>query len=116
MTGVVLRFLATVLAVPVAVWLLPGVHASSAEMALLAGVLLGLAFLVLRPLIKLLLVPLNCLTFGLVGFIADIGLVYLAAGSFRGITIEGFWWTVAVALLVWVLRETLGRLVPAGGR
>lgn len=104
------RFCGTLVAVPLAAWLLPGVHASGNEIAWIAGVLLGLIYLVLRPLIKLLLSPFNCLTFGLVGFLVDIGLVNLVANWLGGIAIDGFWWSVLVALIVAVCREGAGRL------
>lgn len=108
MTGMLLRFCATVVAVPLAAWLLPGVHAASSEIAWIAGVLLGMIFLILRPIAKLLLSPFNCLTFGLVGFILDVGLVLLTANWMPGFFVDGFWWALAVAIGVAVLREMLG--------
>lgn len=111
MTGVLFRFCATVVAMPTAAWLLPGVHAANSQVAWLTGVLLGLIYLILRPIAKLLLSPLNCLSLGVIGFLADVGFVYLAArwmGSFR---IDGFLWAIATALLVALLREGLGKIV-----
>lgn len=110
MTGAMFRFCGTVIAVPLAAWLLPGVYAASGQIAWIAGVLLGLMFLILRPIAKLLLTPFNCLTFGLIGFLLDIGFVQLTARWMHGFAIESFWWAIVVALVVTVLRESLGRL------
>lgn len=110
MTGVLLRFCGTVVAVPLAAWLLPGVHAASTQIAWIAGVLLGLLYLVLRPLAKLLASPLNCLTFGLVGLLIDIGFIYLAADWLRGLQIDSFLWAVVTALLIALVREGVGKL------
>lgn len=110
MSGVLLRFCGTVVSVPLAVWLLPGVEAANNEIAWIAGVLLGIIYLVLRPLAKLLLSPFNCLTFGIVGFIVDAGLVLLAARVIPGFWVASFWWALAVSLVVMVLREGLGKL------
>lgn len=114
MTGVVFRFCATVVSMPLAAWLLPGVHAANSQIAWIAGVLLGILYLLLRPLAKLLLSPFNCLTFGIVGFLVDVGFVGLAARWMPGFTIDGFWWTVLVSLVVSVLREFIGRMADAG--
>lgn len=114
MTGALFRFCGTMAAIPLAAWLLPGVHASM-EAAWIAGVLLAFLFLIARPLFKLLLSPFNCLTFGLVGILLDIGLVGLAARWMPGVTIDGYLWTAATALIVIALREMLGRLPGARG-
>lgn len=115
MRGLLFRFCGTLVALPVAAWLLPGVHAVNNEIAWIAGVVLGLIYLVLRPLAKLLLSPFNCLTLGVVGFLVDVGLVNLATGWLGGFTIDGFWWSVAVALVVFVFREGAGRLAGSVG-
>lgn len=110
MTGTLLRFCGTVIAMPLAAWLLPGVHAASNEIAWIAGVLLGLIYLIVRPLVKLILSPFNCLTFGLVGFFVDTGMVMLAARWMPSFHIDSFWWALAVALAVMFIREGLGKL------
>lgn len=109
-----MRFCATVVAVPLAVWILPGVQAASWEIAWIAGALLGIVFLVLRPIIKLLLTPLNCLTFGLVGFFADVAFVHLTAGWVHGFIIENLVWSALTALIIFILREGMGKLVATG--
>lgn len=110
MSGVLFRFCATVVSMPLAAWLLPGIHAASNEVAWVAGVFLGLIYLVLRPLAKLLLAPFNCLTFGVIGLAVDAGLVLLAASWLRGFVVDSFWWALAASFVVLVLREGLGRL------
>lgn len=110
MKGVAFRFCGALFALPLAAWLLPGVYAENGQIVWIAGALLGLIYLILRPLAKLILSPFNCLTFGIVGFLVDVGLVSLAAAWMPGFSIDGFWWTVAVALIVMVLRELLGSL------
>lgn len=117
MSGILLRFCATVIAMPLAAWVLPGIHASSNEIAWVAGVMLGLAYLVLRPLAKLLLSPFNCLTFGIVGLLVDAGLVMLATNWLHGFVIDSFWWALAASLGVTLLREGIGSLAsPARDR
>ncbi len=111
--GVLMRFLACVIAMPVSAWLLPGVHAASNEAALLAGLLLGVVYLVVRPLVKLIVSPFNCLTFGIIGFVVDVLFVQFFAGRMAGFTVDSFWWAAAASIVVSVLREVMGKL---GGR
>lgn len=108
-----LRFCGTVLAMPLAAWLLPGVEAQDPHSAWVAGILLGLLYLLLRPLVKLVLSPLNCLTMGIIGFLADMGLLYLATDWLEGFHIQGLSWLALTCGLVTVLREILGGLSRA---
>ena len=50
------------------------------------GALLGLAQLILRPILRLLTAPLGCLTMGLAGTAIDVGLIYLSAYYTGGIS------------------------------
>lgn len=110
MLGIVLRFAATVVAVPLAALIFPGVHAAGSEIAWIAGIAMGLVYLLLRPVIRLLLTPLRCLTLGLAGFLIDSGLVFLAGRWMVGFAIDGFVWALATALLISCLRELLSRM------
>lgn len=105
MTRIMFRFCGTILAMPLAAWLLPGVHSATQEAAWVAGVILGLLYLILHPLFKLLLTPLNCITLGIGGFLVDVGLVNLTAQWVRGFSIEGFWWSLAIAVMAVLLQE-----------
>jgi Predicted membrane protein len=110
MRGMVFRFCGCVVAMPIAAWLLPGVHTANPEVAWIAGALLGIIYLVLRPIAKLLLTPFNCLTFGIMGFVVDVLFVRLAAQWAPDFDIDGFWWAVATSLIVSALRESVGKL------
>lgn len=114
MRGIALRFCGCVIAMPVAAWLLPGVHTVDAQTAWMTGLLLGAVYLLLRPIAKILLKPLSCLTFGIFGFVVDTLFVQLAAQWMTGFKIDSFLWAAAVAILVAFLREGLGML--AGGK
>ena len=110
MTGVALRFFGCTAAMPLAAWLLPGVHAAEMAQAWMAGLLLALLYLLLRPLLKLLLSPFNCLTFGLVGLLLDAGSVLLADRWMDGFAVDGFLWALAASLMSNFLREGAGML------
>lgn len=69
-------FLCCVLAMPTCAEMLSGFHAESLAASVFAGVLLGAAHLLLRPVIRALTAPIGCLTLGLVQPVIDILLIY----------------------------------------
>lgn len=110
MLGIIARFFGCVVAMPIAAAVLPGVHTASADAAWMAGLLLGVTYLILRPIVKFFISPLNCLTLGLIGFIVDALLIQLAANQTVGFQVDDLLWAIATALLVSICRETMGAL------
>lgn len=58
---------------------------------LLAGLILALINLILRPILKLLATPLIALTLGLFTIIINMGLLWVADYFIEKLAIEGFW-------------------------
>lgn len=80
--------------------LISGMHADSIGTALLAGALLGLCYLLIRPIMKLLAMPIGCLTLGLFTFVIDAALVMALPYVVSGFTLDGFLPALLAALLV----------------
>ena len=68
--------------------------------ALATGALLGLAHLVLRPVLRVLFAPLGCLTLGLFGLVIDLGLLYACDRLVAGFRLTGFLGALLTALLI----------------
>ena len=116
MLGMVLRFLVTAAALPACSLFMPGVTVADYGRALLVGAALGLVYLLLRPVARLLLKVLNWLTLGLLYVAVDAWLVWaVVENTDGGVALESFWWAAAVALVVNVAR-TLIDLVSRGFR
>lgn len=111
MAGIIGRFCGCIIAMPIAAWLLPGVHTVNAEAAWLAGLMLGVVYLLLRPLVKLVLAPFNCLTLGILGFFVDAALILFAAGEVMGFHVDNILWAIATSVIVSICRETMGSFV-----
>ena len=93
-----------VLAVPT-VGVLMGIYPTELDFdlmrpALLTGALLGVAHLVLRPVLRIFFAPLGCLTLGLFGLVIDLALIYLSASFVEGFSVPGPLFAVLTALLV----------------
>ena len=67
---------------------------------LAVGAALGLAHIVLRPLLRLITAPLGCLTFGLSGTAIDVALIYLSARLVPGFPTPAFHCALLTALLI----------------
>lgn len=109
-----LVFLTCLLAVPTVSHLLYGIpgklDAEAILPYLLPGVLLGIAHLILRPLLRLITAPLGCLTFGLSGMVIDVGLIYLCAHFIADFHVP----SPAYALITALFINTIAAIV--GGR
>ncbi len=67
---------------------------------LLVGALLGLAHLLLRPVLRLLSAPVGCVTLGLSGFVIDVALIYLSAYFVEEFAQPSLLYAVLTALLI----------------
>ena len=76
---------------------------------LLAGLLLGVIHLVLRPVLRLITAPIGCLTFGLSGMVIDVGLIYLAAEFVDGFMVPNFLCALLTAMLINVICALYAR-------
>ena len=68
--------------------------------ALATGALLGLAHILLRPVLRLLFAPVGCLTLGLFGLVIDVALIYLSASFVPGFVVPGFLYALLTALTI----------------
>ena len=97
-------FLCCLLAVPT-VAMMMGEYAGNITLetltpALVTGALLGIAHLVLRPVLRLISAPLGCLTLGLFGMVIDVGLIYFCGAMVRGFEVPGPLYAVLTAVLI----------------
>ena len=67
---------------------------------LIVGAALGLAHLILRPLLRLITAPLGCLTFGLSGTVIDVGLIYLSARVLPAFQVPSLLYALLTAILI----------------
>lgn len=121
-----MNFLWRVIINAIAIWLasalLPGVNivtkgngtANTILTALVIGAVLAVVNMVVKPLVKLLTLPVYVLTLGLFGLVVNALMLLLTAwltkNSDWGLQIDGFWWAVAGALFV----SVAGMILQAG--
>ncbi len=112
MPGFVVRALITALGLWLASKLVPGFRIDGTATFLLAGLLLGVANAVVRPLLILLTLPLTILTLGLFLFVVNAAMVSLVAALLERFTIAGFGaallGSLIVSLTAWIASSFIG--------
>ena len=93
-------FICCIMAMVTCPYLLPGITVTEPMQAVAAGTLLGLAYLVIRPVMRLLTLPLGCLTLGLFNLVIDVGLIYLSASFVEGFHVPSLLYALLTALLI----------------
>ena len=67
---------------------------------LIVGAALGIAHLILRPVLRLITAPLGCLTLGLSGTAIDVALIYLSAQVLPAFQVPSLLYALLTAILI----------------
>ena len=110
--GVLRRLIVTwafnVVALWVAAGLLEGVGYGDSFWALVvAGLVLTLVNLVIRPIVTILAIPAIILTLGFALFMVSLLMLYITSWIVDDFTIDTFWWGVAATFIVWLVNAGL---------
>jgi len=95
-----INWLLSGLAIVITAYLLPGVHLSGIKAALLTAVALGLINAIIKPVLKLLTLPLTIMTLGLFSLALNALLIMLTAKLVPGFQVQGFLWALAFSLVL----------------
>ena len=87
--------------------LLTGVTTSGAGALLLAAAVFGVLNTVVKPLLRLVTLPLAVLTLGIAWFFVSMLMLEITKWIVSGFNIDGFWTLVGAALIVWVVNLAL---------
>ena len=102
-----ITFMCCILSMVTSPYLLEGITVSEPAQAVAAGTLLGLAYLLMRPLLRLLTLPVGCLTLGLFNLAIDAALIWGCGSLIEGFQVA----TVFDALLAAVLVNSVCAIV-----
>lgn len=95
-----ITFMCCVLALPTCTYLIPGITAAEPMQAVAAGTLLGLAYLLIRPVLRILTLPVGCLTLGLFNLAIDVFLIWGCGELIEGFEVAGIVNAFFAAILV----------------
>ena len=100
-----------VLALIVADWAFDGVSIGRWGSILLAGAVLGIANVFLKPLVTFIALPLILLTLGIAYFFVNVVMLLFTEWVVPDFSIDGFWTYVGATIVVWLVNWLASRLV-----
>jgi len=113
MTTLLFRWVLNCVALFLVMKLVPGMQIDRFEDLLLATLAIGLLNLVIRPIILLLTLPVNILTFGLFTLVINGLMFYLASHLVDGFRVTGFGAAFIAALLFSIISSLLNMIFGA---
>ncbi len=116
MRGILIRWLALTLAILAAAYLIDGIRVSGFFSAFFAAAILGILNALLRPILLILTLPINILSFGLFTFVINALMLMMASGVIGGLQVSSFGSAVGGALLISAVSWLLNSFVSEQGR
>jgi putative membrane protein len=113
----ILRWVLLAFAITITSYILPFIEISGetvlkkVEIAFLAGLILGLVNTLIRPIIKVLAIPINILTLGLFNIFINAGMLWVVDYFVDNFKISGFWGYFWSSLLISIITVSLTRLL-----
>ncbi len=112
MKGIFLRWLILTFAIIATSYLIDGIQVSGFLSAFFAAAILGILNAFFRPLLLILTLPINILSFGLFTFVINAIVLMMVSGVISGFRVDGFWSAVFGSLLIslvsWLLTSFIG--------
>lgn len=104
-----------VLALLVADWVFDSVAVERWGPLVAAGAVLGLANLILKPIVTVLALPLIVLTLGVAYLLVNVLMLVLTEWVVSDFSIHGFWTYVGATIVVWLVNVVVGSAVGLRG-
>lgn len=113
MRRLILQIIAGILGLWLAIRFIPRVEfADSWQILILAGLVLGLINFFIKPILKVITLPLRILTFGLFSLVINMGTVWIVTLIFPEIKISGILSLFLTSLIIWGLNLLFPLFVP----
>jgi putative membrane protein len=106
----IVRTAISMVALAISDWLFDSVSIGDFSSLLIAGLVLGIANAVLKPILTLLTLPLVIVTLGFFYLLINIAMVGLAEWIAPEFSVDGFWGYVGVVFVVWLVNWIAGAL------
>ena len=102
-----ISWLTNALVLAIVAGVLSDVHTSDTGALLAAAAVFGVLNTLLKPLLRVVTLPLAILTFGIAWFFVSMLMLVLTSAIVAGFEIHGFWTLVGATLIVWVVNLLL---------
>jgi putative membrane protein len=116
--GIFIKWIILTAAVMVTAYLFDSISVAGFFSAFFAAAVIGMLNMLLRPILLVLTLPVNVMTFGLFTFLINALMLKIASGLISGFTVTGFWGTVFGAIVIsivnWILNVFLAAFIQRG--
>lgn len=116
MTGILLRWVILMCAILMTSYMMDGIYVSGFLSAFFAAAILSILNAFLRPILLILTLPINVLSFGLFTFVINAFMLFMASGFIPGFEVKGFWTAVFGSLLISLFSWLLNSFITPQGR
>lgn len=101
--SLIIQWLVLALSVMITAWIVPGIVVTNFATAMLAGVVIALVNIFIKPVILMLFLPINILTLGISVLVINALLLMFVAHLVPGVSINNFWSAFAGAIILSLL-------------
>lgn len=105
---IIMKFLLNILvggiAIAIAAYIVPGITVASLWTAIFVALVLSLVNATIGLLLQYITIPLNFLTFGIVGFIVTVLMIQLTDGLVSWFNVSSFWSWAVFAVILWLIQ------------
>lgn len=108
-----LHLAVSTIAVLVASYVLSGVHVSNVMTAVIVAIVLGVINAVVRPILGIITLPINLVSFGLFSFVLNALLIQGTALLVPGFSVDGFLWALAFGFVLSLVQSILHQVSRA---
>lgn len=108
---IIVALLVNSFAVFVTDYILPGIRIDSLSTTVIVAVVLGVLNTFVKPILVILTLPINLITFWLFTFVINAILVLIADWLVPGFIVDGFLWALAFSLVLSLISSFLNSLV-----
>ena len=106
-----LHFLVSILAILIAVYIVPGTSVTLAAAVVLA-VVLGIINIFIKPIVKLIALPITILTLGIFSLVINAAFILLAAWIVPNFYVAGFWTAFWFSIVLSLINAFFHLFVP----
>ena len=107
MVGILANWILSAIAIVVTANLVPGFKVDTFTTALIVALVLGIVNAIIKPILVILTLPINLLTFGLFTFVINAGLILLVAHLVKGFVVVGFVPALIAGVILWAISHVI---------
>lgn len=98
--NLIIRLLITAVVAYLLTYVLSGVRFDDFSSTIVFALVLGLLNLIVKPILKLLGLPLTIITLGLFSLVINAIVIMIADYFVDGMTVDGFWWALIFSIVL----------------